>query len=230
MNYPSQIVKLPAEAYEGAIRKYAREGAYIAGDDAKNPWIPFGEAAAIKHFCFDVRTNSVANILWVKGGGASGPTSIAALFLRSRSRDRGPTPRDDWTARPGDFVYELPGAAHTLYSDDPNGMKALFWINGPIEFYDAKESLISRPMSSGSSTITRAIARHGVEINKHVDLTGASSAAIDRKRYVLARNVRRGGEIGHCHWRRERNRARLCGSAGRERRESLRLRPRSGEA
>ena len=34
MNYPSQIVKLPTEAYEGAIRKYAREGAYIAGDDA----------------------------------------------------------------------------------------------------------------------------------------------------------------------------------------------------
>ena len=41
----------------------------------------------------------------------------------------------DWVARPGDFVYELPGSAHTLYSDDPNGMKALFWINGPIEFY-----------------------------------------------------------------------------------------------
>ena len=31
MNYPSQIVKLPEEAYEGAIKKYAREGAYIAG-------------------------------------------------------------------------------------------------------------------------------------------------------------------------------------------------------
>ena len=30
----------------------------------------------------------------------------------------------------------MPGAAHTLYSDDPDGMKALFWINGPIEFYD----------------------------------------------------------------------------------------------
>ena len=60
MNYPSQIVKLPTEAYEGAIKKYAREGAYIAGDDAKNPWIPFGDTAAIKHFCFDVRTNSVS--------------------------------------------------------------------------------------------------------------------------------------------------------------------------
>ena len=46
MNYPSQIVKLPEEAYEGAIRRYSHEGAYISGDDAKNPWIPFGDAAA----------------------------------------------------------------------------------------------------------------------------------------------------------------------------------------
>jgi quercetin dioxygenase-like cupin family protein len=42
----------------------------------------------------------------------------------------------DWTARPGDFIYELPGTAHTLYSDDPNGMKALFWLSGAVEFFD----------------------------------------------------------------------------------------------
>ena len=31
---------------------------------------------------------------------------------------------------------EMPGAAHTLVTDDPNGMKALFWMQGANEFYD----------------------------------------------------------------------------------------------
>ena len=46
------ITKLPEEPYEEAIRKFAREGAHIPGDDNANPWVPFGDAAAIKHFCF----------------------------------------------------------------------------------------------------------------------------------------------------------------------------------
>ena len=57
------------------------------------------------------------------------------------------------------FRLRIPGAAHTLYSDDPNGMKALFWINGPSSSSTTKESTTSPPMSSGSSTTTRAIAR-----------------------------------------------------------------------
>src|SRR5687767_3591701 len=72
MDRQSQIVKLPDEPYQAAIRQYAREGAHIPGDDASNPFVPFGDTAAIKHLCFDVRTNSVANILWVKGGGRIG--------------------------------------------------------------------------------------------------------------------------------------------------------------
>ena len=30
----------------------------------------------------------------------------------------------------------MPGTAHTLVTDDPNGMKALFWMQGANEFYD----------------------------------------------------------------------------------------------
>jgi quercetin dioxygenase-like cupin family protein len=132
----TRIVKLPEEAYEAAIRGYARDGAHIPGDDATTPWVPFGDAAMIKHFCFDVRTNSVANILWVKGGGRIGTHKHRGVVSAITLEGSWGYYEYDWTARPGDFVYELPGSAHTLYSDDPNGMKALFWINGPIEFYD----------------------------------------------------------------------------------------------
>jgi 2,4'-dihydroxyacetophenone dioxygenase len=81
MNDQSKIVKLPEETYEATIRKYSRDGGYISGDDHKSPWIPFGESAAIKHFCFDVRTNSVANILWVKGGWADRYTQTSWCCL-----------------------------------------------------------------------------------------------------------------------------------------------------
>ena len=72
MRDASKIVKLPDEPHSEAIRRFAKEGAYIAGDDKSSPWIPFGDVAAIKHLCFDVRNNAAANILWVKSGGRIG--------------------------------------------------------------------------------------------------------------------------------------------------------------
>ena len=135
MSNPAQIMKLPEASYEAAIRKYAKEGAHIPGDDESNPWVPFGDAARIKHLCFDVRANAVANILWVKGGGRIGTHKHRGFVSAITLEGSWGYYEYDWVARPGDFVYELPGTAHTLYSDE--GMKALFWINGPIEFYHA---------------------------------------------------------------------------------------------
>ena len=34
------------------------------------------------------------------------------------------------------------GAIHTLVSDDPNGMKTIFWLNGAIEFFDDNDNLL----------------------------------------------------------------------------------------
>ena len=36
------------------------------------PWVPFGDSAAIKHLAFDVRQNAYSNILWMKGPGTIG--------------------------------------------------------------------------------------------------------------------------------------------------------------
>ena len=46
MNKVENITKLPEEAYEDTIRKFARDGAHIPGDDDANPWVPFGDAAS----------------------------------------------------------------------------------------------------------------------------------------------------------------------------------------
>jgi hypothetical protein len=162
-----KIVTLPEASYEDAIRKYAKEGAHIPGDDARNPWVPFGEGASIKHLCFDVRTNSVANILWVKGGGRIGTHKHRGVVSAVTLEGSWGYYEYDWIARPGDFVYELPGAAHTLYSDDPNGMKALFWINGPIEFYKDDGSFDETfDCFWFINHYTRHCEEHGLPINK----------------------------------------------------------------
>ncbi len=88
-----------------------------------------------------MRNNSFTNILWVEGGGKLG-----------RHRHRGPVSgfvlegswrylEYDWIARPGGYVHESPGVIHTLVSDDPNGMKTVFWLNGSLEFYDDDDNL-----------------------------------------------------------------------------------------
>jgi 2,4'-dihydroxyacetophenone dioxygenase len=131
-----KIVQLPPEPHAAAIAEFGRHGAHVGISEAESPWIPYGDVASIRHLAFDVRTGSVANILWVKGGGRIGTHrhrgAVSAVTLEGSWAYY----EYDWVARPGSFVYEMPGAAHTLYSDDPNGMKALFWINGAIDFFD----------------------------------------------------------------------------------------------
>ncbi len=93
MNKQDLITKLPPEPHEAMINRFGKEGAFIPGDDENNPWVPFGDQAAIKHLAFDIRQNSAANILWVKG------TSTGVSSRPSRSRDRGAT--TNTTGSPG---------------------------------------------------------------------------------------------------------------------------------
>jgi len=39
-------------------------------------------------------------------------------------------------------IQESPGAIHTLVSDNPEGMKTFFLLNGAIEFFDENENLL----------------------------------------------------------------------------------------
>ncbi|MEU3712148.1 2,4'-dihydroxyacetophenone dioxygenase family protein [Streptomyces catenulae] len=102
--------------------------------EGASPWLPFVPQVMIKHLTFDIRSNSAANVLWVQAGASLG-----------RHRHRGPVSgyvldgswrylEYDWVARPGDFIRESPGRTHTLFSDE--GMKTVFWLNGPVEFLD----------------------------------------------------------------------------------------------
>lgn len=127
---------------DAITRDYARPDVHLGAGEEESPWVPFRENVYIRHLAFDVRTNSYANLLWVKKGGMLG-----------RHRHRGPVLacvlegswrylEHDWVARPGSYIRENPGAIHTLVSDDPNGMKTFFNLNGSIEFFDEHDNLL----------------------------------------------------------------------------------------
>jgi 2,4'-dihydroxyacetophenone dioxygenase len=122
------------------VREYGRPDCHIGSGEDESPYVPFAENVYIRHLAFDVRGSSFANVLWVKQGGMLG-----------RHRHRGPVwactlegswryLEYDWIARPGSYVHESPGAIHTLVSD--HGMKAFFWLNGSLEFYDDQDNLL----------------------------------------------------------------------------------------
>ena len=130
-----------SNSLNAVTREYGRPDIHIGAGEDESPYVPFVENVYIRHLAFDVRSSMFANILWVKKGGKLG-----------RHRHRGPVfactlegswryLEYDWVARPGSYVHESPGVIHTLVSDDPNGMKTMFWLNGSLEFYDDNDKL-----------------------------------------------------------------------------------------
>ena len=83
-----------------------------------------------------MRENVYVNVLWIKGPGVIGTHKhrgrVWAVGLEGSFRYL----EYDWVCRPGEFITETPGTAHTLVTDDPGGMKALFHMQGANEFYD----------------------------------------------------------------------------------------------
>jgi 2,4'-dihydroxyacetophenone dioxygenase len=147
--------------------KYALPEGYIA--DQSSPWIPLYANAAIKYLSFDVRSNSVVDVFWVQSGGELGRHrhrgSVSGYTLEGSWRYL----EYDWTARPGDFVVESPGRTHTMFSD--SGMKALFWLHGPIEYLDP-EGRITRvaDVFSFIDHYTRHCESSGIAVNEKLFL------------------------------------------------------------
>ena len=130
------IVDVPF-AHREIVARLSPGGRYIdAQSDVDSPWVPFGDKAAIKHLAFDVRQGIFSNILWIKEPGVIGTQqhrgTVWAIGLEGSFRYL----EYDWVCKPGEFITETPGTAHTLVTDDPNGMKALFHMQGANEFFD----------------------------------------------------------------------------------------------
>lgn len=130
-----KIVSVP-EVHKDIIDQYIRPGTFVGNSEEESPWVPFGDNAAIRHLAFDVRNNVYANVLWIKSAGVIGTHKhrgmVWAIGLEGSFRYL----EYDWICHPGEFITEFPGHSHTLVTDEPNGMKAFFWMQGANEFYD----------------------------------------------------------------------------------------------
>lgn len=137
-----KIVDVPF-AYRDLVEKHSPLGRYIdAETDDDSPWVPFGESAAIKHLAFDVRQNAFSNILWMKGPGTIGTHlhrgTVTMVCITGTVRYL----EYDWVATQGGLILEVPGEAHTLVTEHPEGCKLFGWMQGPIEFYDDQANFI----------------------------------------------------------------------------------------
>jgi hypothetical protein len=67
------------------IYEYGRPDIHMGGAEDESPYVLFKENVFIRHLAFDVRTDSFANILWVKKGGMLGRhrTADESLCLHS---------------------------------------------------------------------------------------------------------------------------------------------------
>ncbi len=141
---PSSAYKIVpvTEMYGDLIKKYGQEGSYIGASEDESPWVPFGDNAAIRHLAFDVRQNVYCNILWIKGPGVIGTHKHRGMVWAVGIEGSFRYLEYPWVCRAGEFITEMPGAAHTLVTDDPQGMKALFWMQGANEFYDSDGNFV----------------------------------------------------------------------------------------
>lgn len=146
-------------------RRYSLPGAFVGAADT--PWVPRGGNAFVRHLAFDVRNNFYATILWVKGPGRIGTHrhrgSVLAFGIEGSFRYL----EYDWVCRPGDFLVEMPGHAHTLVTDEPEGMKALFLMQGANDFFDEDGQLIeTTDVFWFIDHYTRYCKDNGIPINK----------------------------------------------------------------
>jgi hypothetical protein len=137
-----KIVDVPFNHRE-LVERISPGGRYIDMEsDVDSPWVPFGPSAAIKHLSFDVRTNTYSNILWMKGPGTIGTHlhrgTVTMVTITGSVRYL----EYDWVASPGGLILEVPGEAHTLVTEHPEGCKLFGWMTGPIEFYDAEGNFV----------------------------------------------------------------------------------------
>jgi quercetin dioxygenase-like cupin family protein len=131
---------------DAVVREYAFPDVHIgAGEDEspdESPYVPFKENVFIRHLAFDVTHNMYANILWVKKGGSLGRHRHRGRIFACTLEGSWRYLEYDWVSRAGSYVLESPGAVHTLVSDDPNGMKTMFFLNGSLEFVDDNDNLL----------------------------------------------------------------------------------------
>ena len=122
---------LPKEAQQDIVVPFA-----IPADE--RVWVPQAENVSFRPLCLNASQGYWTNLLRVRKSGVLSrhrhPQSVHGMVLKGRWRYL----EHDWIAKPGTYIYEPAGEAHTLVitEDSPEPMMAVFVVGGGLIYLD----------------------------------------------------------------------------------------------
>lgn len=103
----------------------------FAADEKEAVWIPYEPGTANRFLMFDLNTNSAAVILRCEPGSGIDRHYHTAPVVGYCLQGSWKYKEHEWIARPGTFVYEGAGEAHTLEVLGNETMLSFFHVMGP---------------------------------------------------------------------------------------------------
>lgn len=125
---------------DGLAPHQRNRGHFIAETnlDDNGPWVPYAEGVWFQPCCFNVTSGGFSVVLKGLPGAQLGVHyhvgTVHGYTLRGWWRYL----EHDWIARPGTFIYEPAGEAHTLVvtDDSPEPALILFMVEGSLIYLD----------------------------------------------------------------------------------------------
>lgn len=135
---------MPIQAFnsvaDGLTPPERSRGHFIANMDPDNDqlWVPYADGVWIQPCCFNVTTGGFSVLLKGLPGAQLGVHyhvgTVRGYTLQGHWRYL----EHDWIAKPGTFIYEPAGEAHTLVvtDDSPGPALILFMVEGGLIYLD----------------------------------------------------------------------------------------------
>jgi 2,4'-dihydroxyacetophenone dioxygenase len=104
-------------------------------------WVPYGDGVWIQPCCFNVTSGGFSLVLKGLPGSMVGTHYHVGSVQGYTMRGHWSYLEHEWVARPGTFIYEPAGEAHTLLinEDSPEPMVTVFVVEGGLIYLDKAE-------------------------------------------------------------------------------------------
>jgi quercetin dioxygenase-like cupin family protein len=125
---------------DGLNSDQRHRGHFIANTDVDDPrlWVPYAEGVWFQPCCFNVTSGGFSVLLRALPGAKLGVHYHVGTVRGYTIRGHWRYLEHDWIAKPGTFIYEPAGEAHTLVvtEDSPEPALIMFMVEGALIYLD----------------------------------------------------------------------------------------------
>jgi quercetin dioxygenase-like cupin family protein len=123
--------------------------------DDDGPWVPYADGVWIQPCCFNVTTGGFTVLLKGLPGAKLGVHYHVGTVRGYTMRGHWRYLEHDWIAKPGTFIYEPAGEAHTLVitDDSPGPALILFMVEGGLVYLDKAVNGVFAAYEDGFSAL-----------------------------------------------------------------------------